>query len=288
MELYSTLESHLNNLDRCEFKESKIFNSQADKERYESYIMFAFRKFKSLNYHIDNTNKLLKKEADSLTERSINLPRIEKTKSAKFTMKVKKDSYELFYELSAYLGALKSCLDLLSESTSFYLKGVQVNYSISPLLKQSNKKKSNILTFIKKHEKWIITIRDYRHPIVHRLVLNSKCGYEIHQLNGQTSKVLYPVLIPENTPKFALDTRKQRVTDDVGDSLNNSIHSEQNCTVTKNGIEELVDFKISIEPSCGYVRIEDFMKNHKNNCEKYFIELIETLNGLDFHYDILT
>jgi hypothetical protein len=44
MILYSTLENHFKNLDKCEIGDNNIFNSQINKEYYESYIMFAYRK----------------------------------------------------------------------------------------------------------------------------------------------------------------------------------------------------------------------------------------------------
>jgi hypothetical protein len=286
--LYTKLESHFQNLDECELKGSKIFNTQADKERYESYIMFAFRKFQSLKYHLENTKRLLKKEAEILAKKSVALPEVKGVRSTSFTMKQSKDAHELIYELSAFLAALKSCLDLLAEVMSYYLKGIDVNYSITPLLKLMKKRKSKILMFIEKNENWIKDIRDYRHPIIHRLVLHSKSGHEIHQRNGKTTKVLYPVLIPKNTPKFVADTRRQRMMNSNENSLHNSVYSEQTCTVTNNGVEELINFKINIEPSSGYVRIEDFIETNKKVCEKYLIDLIEILNNLNFEYDRVT
>ena len=66
MKLYAKSEKHFKNLDECNLQEGKILRSPKDKERYESYIMFAFRKFQSLSYHLNNTITLLNKEAESL------------------------------------------------------------------------------------------------------------------------------------------------------------------------------------------------------------------------------
>jgi len=285
MNLFSTLETHFTNLDNCPLIESKIFESEQQKERYESYIMFAFRKFRSLSYHLSNVNDLWRKEADSLLEEIVDLPEMEGASSVRSTMKVNKDSFDFTYELSAFLGALKSCLDLLSETTSFYMKGISVNFSISTLLKQVDKKKGNILAFVELHSNWIRTVRDYRHPLLHRLVLNARSGYEIHRFNDKTSRVLYPVLIPETTPAFVPDTRQTRM---MNDDLPNLSYSEQTITRINDGIEEVSDFQINVEPSQGYVRIEDFMKKHEAKCEKFFIELIETLDKLDFSFDTCT
>ena len=229
MILYSTLENHFKNLDKCEIGDNKIFSSQKNKEYYESYIMFAYRKFKSLDYHFSNTNCLINKEINNLKEKNIQIPNSKELKISKIVMKMKKDTYEFIYELSAFLEALKSCLDLLAEVASFYFKGIKVNYSISPLLKLSNKKKSNILDFISSNANWIGIIRNYRHPIVHRLVLPLKSGYEIHQINNKSKKILYPVLIPEATPKFIPDTRKNRMMDNEENELDNAIYSTETC-----------------------------------------------------------
>jgi hypothetical protein len=285
---YKILEIHFKSLDACELGDNKIFKSQADKERYESYLMFAFRKFMSLDYHLNNVDLLFQEEVENLAKRNIELPDLQAAGSISFTMKSTKDSYEFIYELSAYLSALKSCLDMLSEAASYYLKGIDTNWSISPLLKLVKKKESSILEFTQKNETWLKNIRDYRHPIVHRLVLQSKSGYEIHQNKGKNSKVIYPILIPQITPKFVADTRRQRIMDDHEDVSCGFMCSKQKCTVSKDGIEEVVDFKNNIDPAPGYVRIEDFMKTNRETCRKYFIGLLETLSCLKFEYDILT
>ena len=290
MELYFALENHFKNLDKCEIEYNKIFNIRKNKEYYESYIMFAYRKFKSLDYHCSNTDCLISKETNNLSKKNINILKnkeLKKYRIKKFIMRMKKDNYNFIYELSAFLEALKSCLDLLAEVASFYLKGVNVNYSISPLLKLSNKKKSKILDFISSNANWIGIIRNYRHHIVHRLVLPLKSGYEIHQINGKSKKILYPVLIPETTPKFIPDTRKNRMMDNEEDELNNAIYSTEICRVLKDGVEETLDFKINIEADSGYIRIEDFMRNHKNRCEAYFIEFIRVLDKLNFEFDFI-
>ena len=288
MILYSILENHFKNLDQCEIGDKKIFNPQKNKQYYESHIMFAYRKYKSLDYHLNNTNGLIDKEISYLKEKNILIPNTEefkKIKINKIVMTMKKDHYEFIYELSAFLEALKSCLDLLAEVASFYFKGIEVNYSISPLLRLSYKKKSKVLDFISSNASWIEIIRNYRHPIVHRLVLPLKSGYEIHQISGKSKKILYPVIIPETNPKYIPDTRKSRMMDSEEDELNNAIYSTETSRVLKDGIEEILDFNKNIEPDNGYIRIEDFMRNHKNRCEAYFVEFIKILDQLNFEYD---
>ena len=149
----------------------------------------------------------------------------------------------------------------------------------------SYKEKSKILNFISCNANWIKIIRNYRHPIVHRLVLPIKSGYEVHQLNGKTKKILYPVLIPKTTPKFIPDTRKSRMMDNEADGLNNTTYTTETSRVIKDGIEEILNFNINIEPDNEYIRIEDFMRNHRNRCEAYFVEFIKILEQLNFEYD---
>lgn len=60
-----------------------------------NYIMFAFRKFESLNYHLENTKELLKKEAELLDKENIALPEVEETKAISVKMKQSKDSMEI-------------------------------------------------------------------------------------------------------------------------------------------------------------------------------------------------
>jgi len=288
MMLYPILENHFKNLDKCEIGDNKVFSPQKDKEHYESYIMFAYRKFKSLSYHFSNTNCLINKEINNLKDKNIQIPNskeLKRFKKLKMVMKMKKDNYEFIYELSAFLEALKSCLDLLAEAASFYFKGIKVNYSISTLLKLSKKKKSKILDFISSNTNWIEIIRNYRHPIVHRLVLPLKSGYEIHQINNKSKKILYPVLIPKATPKFIPDTRKNRMMDNEENELDNAIYSTETSRVIKDGVEEILDFEINIEAGSGYIRIEDFMRNHKDRCEVYFIEFIRVLDKLNYEFD---
>lgn len=290
MELYLALENHFKNLDKCEIGYNKIFNIQKDKEYYESHVMFAYRKFKSLDYHCSNTDCLISKETNNLSKKTINILKnkeLNKYRIKKFVMRMKKDNYNFIYELSAFLEALKSCLDLLAEVASFYLKGVNVNYSISPLLKLSNKKQSKVLKFILKNANWIKIIRNYRHPIVHRLVLSPKSGYEINQINGISNKILYPVLIPDTTPKFTPDTRKKRMMHDEEDLLENAMYSIKTCRVIKDGVEEILNSEIKIQAGIGYIRIEDFMRTHNDKCKTYFIEFIRMLDYLNFEFDFI-
>ena len=65
------------------------------------------------------------------------------------------------------------------------------------------------------------------------------------------------------------------------------MYSTETCRFIEDGVEKILDFKISIKADSGYIRIEDFMRNHKNRCETYFIEFIRVLDKLNFEFDFI-
>src|SRR5438128_3760683 len=58
-DLAASLEELFTALDAMELKPATIFGSDREKERYESLLMFGFRKLEAANYHLTNVRRLL-------------------------------------------------------------------------------------------------------------------------------------------------------------------------------------------------------------------------------------
>lgn len=287
--MFEILKSHFNRLDNADVSAESIFKTEQDKERYETLLMYVFRKFEATNYHLKNVKGFIEKEKASLDASDQVSKAFGNIKASQVTFRYIQTSDEYIYELSAFLEALKSSLDLLAEVCSFYLPGVTTNYSISPLLKLVGKGKTGpIYDEIMQNLTWLSILRKYRHHLVHRLMPSVRSGYKTQRLDKKTAKVYYPVVVPEKTPAFVTDTRASRIMeemmrDDDDDGLPGLYFGTSVGKITNSdGTEEVIHFSIDAGPSAGYKPVDEFMKEHINNYENFFGQIIQTLENLNF------
>lgn len=280
--VYDVLETYLKELDRVPLSPDSIFELDGAKERYESLLMFAFQRYQAAWYHYNNVIKFIADESARLEEKAdlfdekigknLQVIRAESRSS------LSDDRY--FYELTAFLEALKSSLDFIATVCAKHLKGVQAD-SISTLMKLVKKgKKGPILNEVSKHLDWLRNLRSYRHHLVHRLGLRFSSDSEVHKVAGEVTSIKHPITIPRATPSYIPFTRRARMTQE---GLLCLVYEQHETTVTdEQGNEKVTKLSLHSYPAQGYVAIEDFMDLHLENYENFFVDTIGAMQKLNF------
>lgn len=280
-ESYTAIENHFQLLDALTPSEENIISSEKDKSTYETHLMYVYRKYQAAEYHCENIKGYLVQdrkfhEAIVSNERSISslIP------GARRQSRVSWSADYYVYELSAFLEAIKSSLDFLALVSAKYLPGITTD-SIRTFIRGAQRGRDDPITsLIAERLEWFVNIREYRHHLVHRMIINAHSSHEVREAGGKTQKISYPVIIPESTPTFVPDTRESRMSDD---EIKGFDIAETHIRITnENGSDEIIEHRIEITPAAGYVSIEEFANYHLEQYEEFFIELIEVLNALDF------
>jgi len=207
-------------LDQASASPHTILGSSAARERYESIVMFAFRKLQAGRYHRDNVERLLASEQaafEEAVERHGPEPAAEKggIMSRRTTsVRLQRSADAFAFELSAFLAAIKTGLDFLATVGAMHLPGITAD-SIATLMKQANKGGGGpILAEVSAAMPWLTSVRDYRHHLLHRLVLLPTAGWAVTSRDGAVAAAAILVIVPEKTPAYVPDTRRARMMED--------------------------------------------------------------------------
>ena len=273
--IYSLLNDYLSNLDRIKkYDDSSIFSSKRDKEVYETYLMFAFERYKAAKYHAKNIETLIENE---------------KQKATKFNMdksvNIKHSSHNssFSHELSAFLVALRSGVDFSVKNAQFHIKGIELD-SVRVLKKGLKKGKEDfpIYRIVNKHLEWIEFLKDYRDKIVHKSTIITSSSYELTV--GTEDILYYPITVPTSPPKFKIDTRESRAF--FNEEFN--VDSTTSCLTFTNGKEVIKkELKKSLKPSVDRIEILEFTRVHLANFENFFNDLLKEYENLDYKTIIL-
>lgn len=296
------LNDYFKRLDAVQISSEGTFTTEKDKERYETLFMYALRKYQAAVYHFDNVKRIIesykawveelarKREADRPAE--ISLGSGQKVKIHLRTA-VRSPAHRCVYELSAFLEALKSSLDFLATVSSYHLTGVSAD-SISTFMKIAKKGRSGpIVDEVASHHEWLQTLRDYRHHLVHRLVVVLEGGFQIDAIGDHVSKVFHPVVVPKKTPRYVPDTRSQREMvgwdlalgnpeDPAGGEIPEGLARIESWFIGEVGDKELYKYSVKVDPSPDYIPIEDFMASHLASYETFFRDILDRLESLNF------
>lgn len=111
-----------------------MFPSKRDKEVYETYLIFASKRYKAAKYHAKNVEKLIKDENQKAleikTDKNVNI-------------KHSSPNSNFPYELSAFLAALRSDIDFSVRNTQFHIKDVELD-SVRVLKRGIKKEKKRL------------------------------------------------------------------------------------------------------------------------------------------------
>jgi hypothetical protein len=278
--VFDTLDSYFSRMDTAPVGEDSIFADESLKQRHESILMYAFRKRQAACYHVENVKRFLGDAVSDSNSADLSgaelLPghRVIKTS-------VTKTADHFIYELAAFFEAVKSSLDFIATACSCYLKGTTTD-SIRSFIHSADKnsKHGHFYDVTQRHLVWLKAIREYRHHLVHRMVITTSIRQEMHKRGKIVKQVRHPVVVPEKTPSYIPDTRYSRMMIERSNSLD--------CTQSESTIEypdgarEIVDFSIEYSPSKGYMEISGFMELHLHRLEKFFCDMIGEMKKMNF------
>lgn len=286
MEPYDILKQYFETLDKVESSPDLVFDERISKERYETLLMYSFRKYQAAVYHSQNVDRLSRRDQnvfENLSSQSAeSIPEILGLGMQRsIELKVPADEY--IYELSSFLEALKSSLDFLATVCAVHLNGVQAD-SINTLIKLVKKGyRGPVLDGIAASFNWLIELREYRHHLVHRLVFYPQSGYETTATAESASGSIIPVVVPRTTPKYFPDTRQSRaITADmeVPNGLSKTILES---VVMDEDNRRIVSRVVEYSPADNYIEINDFMNHHLENWRQLLARLMEDLRDINFH-----
>ena len=278
-----TLDNYFKKLDDAQITQNGMFPSENEKEKYETFLMYAFRKYRAAIYHYENVKRFI--ETDEAEATDFKLANIQPKEDKKYptlksVMKISWTADHYVYELSAFLEALKSSVDFLATVCCFHLSDIKCD-SIRRLINHVKEGRTGpIFDKVEKYHEWLEKLRKYRNYVVHRLILSTSSGHETRVIKNVSKTVRYPILIPESPPSYVPDTRMKRAMEE---ELMGLASSESELRFKSlDGREEIVIYSFSYYPSTGFVYIEDFLESHLNKFEGFFMEIIYTLSSLDF------
>jgi hypothetical protein len=162
-EAVECLEVLFTRLDEAKLAPETILKSEAQREHYESILMFAFRKLQAARYHLRRADELIELQHKELIRlRKRFKPKGHELAAATSTVRISRSSDELMFELSAFFAAIRSGIDFLARAASQHIKGVQVD-SITTLLGLIKSGKTGpILMVIAQNAEWLLWLREYR------------------------------------------------------------------------------------------------------------------------------
>lgn len=272
-------------LDQAPAAPETILCDTAFRERYESLVMFAFRKLQAARYHLENVDRLRaaeQSEFDEAKQRHGSSPEPGGLSFRQTTsVRIRRSANPYAFELTAFLAAIKSGLDFLATVAALHFPGITAD-SIIVLMKLVNKGvRGPILSEVEDCLSWLTTIRDYRHHLLHRLVMLPNVGWSMTMRGTSLAAARLPVVVPEHTPAYVPDTRHVRMMEENVPFGVTESHSFGSVTYP-DGTNEVLRHELVFEPAPGHVVIEVFMTHHLDSFEKFFAAIVEALIALDF------
>ena len=110
---------------------------------------------------------------------------------------------------------------------------------------------------------------------MHRLVIVPRTGHLFESRGKATAAAEVPVIVPENTPKFALDTREHRLREDAAE-VREGLRIGRGYSSARYDSGDVLFEELTLEvgPAPGYLRIEDFMGRHLAKFEGFLADLV--------------
>lgn len=278
--VFESLDEYFSTMDQALIGGNSIFSDQNAKERHESILMYAFRKYRAACYHIERVKRLM---GDAVTDPiyagDLNDKHLPNGTEAMISVTMTADHF--IYELAAFFEATKSSLDFIATACNGYVKGMTTD-SIQSFIRcvDRGSKKGQLFDVTKRHLSWLKEIRDYRHHLVHRMVITTSIGHEVHKRGKLIKRINHPVVVPKSTPSYFPDTRRSRLIQEEMTHLD--------CTRFEGTVEypdatkEIADFSIKYSPSTGYAEISEFMALHLRHLEDFFCAIIAGLKSMNF------
>lgn len=288
--LIACIDHHMERLDDAVYREAEIFANGVDPQRYESFLWFAADRMASAQYHLANVKGIMDRDAQALQEAAARLHNehsrsvVEGATLTQFRFSNMNSANQYSYELSAFLMDLRSALDFLATVAAFHLRGVEAD-SIRTLIRLVKKSKTSpTLDAVANHVDWILTFREYRDRVAHRLVIPLKAGFLLEWVGNHHVVNSYPVVVPDKPPAFVPDTREVRAQQlhlDHGMQEGFVIHESKATGSINEGPDELLRYEKWVTPAPGYTLLDVFMTDHLESFEAFFVELVDSLSAFE-------
>ena len=278
--LFIKFNEYFEMLDKAPLSPNSVFQTETQRGLYESNLTFSFRKYQAAMYHLSRVKQLL--EYDRLMAHKMG-PSVLSDRFMENGEDLTATSFSYLeeprygHELVAFLAAIKTGLDFVATASSIHFRGISCD-SIRTLMKLVIKKKTApIIDEISARFSWLEELRNYRHHLLHRMVLRTFSGSHVSMKGGKVCHAIYPVIVPKSTPKRLMDTRKRRIEEQIID-IPNGLSFKQTHAIIQypDGKVKTLEHEIQIEASEGYERIECFMEHHLN---MYIIFLTYAIDG---------
>jgi hypothetical protein len=278
--VFDILGSYFSRMDRAPVGGDSIFADESSKQKHESILMYAFRKYQAACYHVENVKRFLGDAVSSSNSAGLSSAELLPDHGVIKTS-VTKTADHFIYELAAFFEAVKSSLDFIATACSGYLRGMTTD-SIRSFIRSvdKNSKRGHVYDVTQRHLVWLKEIREYRHHLVHRIVITTSIGQETHKRGKIVKQVSHPVVVPEKTPSYFPDTRYSRMMQEESNCLDCT--RSESTVEYPDGTREVVDFSIEYSPSKGYVEISELMELHLHRLEEFFSDMIAEIKKMNF------
>lgn len=275
------LDALFKQLYKAKLAPETLLKSEAQREHYESLLMFAFRKLQAARYHRKRVDALMAEHHNELVQmEAVSKPEEHKLKGLTVKASFSRSRSELTFDLCAFFAAIRSGIDFLARTCAQHIKGVEAD-SVTTMLKLVNDGKTGpLLKIIADNAQWLVWLRDYRDYLVHRLVIQATSGGQIQWKEGKSTTTLYPIVVPADTPKHVPDTRRVRALDEPESRFN--VATSEAYFTDPEGNKHWIEHSVTMEPTEGYIRIEVLMERELVAFEALFISIVEALAKLDF------
>jgi hypothetical protein len=131
--VFDVLDHYFTLMDDAPVGGDSVFQNDKAKEKHESILMYAFRKYRAAFYHLENVKRLLTDEFFDTDSMNVLNSELLPT-GATATISVRRTADHFIYELAAFFEAAKSSLDFLATGCSEYLSGINTD-SIRTLIR---------------------------------------------------------------------------------------------------------------------------------------------------------
>lgn len=283
LDSYSALDDLLLVLDAAPVGAAgSVLKTEADREYYETQLMFAVRKLQAAQHHLANIERMLDEDV-SKAKRKIQVSTSKSPKGGVVAYKVGVITADGRYvhELSACLAAIRSGLDFLASVAGRSLKGVSA-HSMRTLEELVEKGfDAPALAAVRKHADWLRGVREYRDEVVHRLVVRAPATGWIVSQKGDTATAIIPVVVPRQVPSRVADTRRVRAMDvDVPHGI--SMRESYGEVTSPDGSKQVLEHRVAYAAAPGFVRIDLFIGEHLAAYDALLADMFSALAAQGF------
>ena len=260
-----------------------LFKNELARQWMESCIIRAVKKLQAAEYHHANIESAIR----DLHKAGRRAAQSFKGTHGKTFGRGEKD--DIAFELDAFLAASRSCIDFISGMLALHINGMNRRTSITSLLQMANKDSAAPFSgLLKKWQKWIEQLKEYRDECVHYQTIYMSGGFEIESRHGKKVTTIIPVLVPKEILPDKPTTRTGRNVMMLVDIHKNvgiegvPPHAKGPLSdAAKKVIGILAEFK-----RAKYVRVEDFSDQHLEKLRKFVFESFRAVLRLKFQSHI--